>query len=318
MPNPVVLDRLSEQERAKISRLFSGKARSLPHHTNQVNAEHDNPTHTFTRHGYQTGWESQLIRLVTGRTPDQPEDEDGVRDAVQKYREKEALPKRERGKINYAKANSVGAFLSPEVEAFAINRARGKAAPLMNCAFAQTIHKRSRVTSWTEYDYIDMIICGPHALSGVSFSRVKNAPAVREADAVQAIEDFISQKRIGPSDSTDSWEDKKNILDIMENVDVASPYTRSAYRRDYKLRFLNMSDLLDYLGVRALWMKNVNVAFRRFGPNDWRIHTAYCVDCTEVPSPTRGGPSVKTGKWTGRLKVTEHGAETYVNPDSLK
>jgi len=308
-----VLDRLSEQEHQKISRLFSAKARALPHHQRQVVAERGNPTHTLTRHGYQTGWESQLMRLMTGRTPDQPEDEDGVRDAVQKYRAKEALPRRSQGKINYANADSVGAFLSPEVEAFAINRARGKARPLMAHSWAQTTSRAGTV--WTPYDYIDMVVCGPHALSGVSFSRLRNAPALTQAESVQAIEDFINQKRLSRSDDPQSWDDKRIILNAMENADVSGQYSRSAYRKDYALRFPNMSDLLAFLGVRALWMRNVNVAFRRFGPNDWRVHTAYCVDCTEVPSPTRGGPSVKTGRWTGRLRSVKDGPETMLPPE---
>jgi hypothetical protein len=107
-----------------------------------VAAERGNPTHTLIRHGYQTSWESHLMRLVTGRTPDQPGDEDGVGDAVEKFRTKEALPKREQGKINYAPADSVWAFLPPEVEAFAINRARGKALPLMAHSSAQTSSRR--------------------------------------------------------------------------------------------------------------------------------------------------------------------------------
>ena len=30
------------------------------------------------RHGFQTGWEAQLIRAVTGITPDQPNDPRGL------------------------------------------------------------------------------------------------------------------------------------------------------------------------------------------------------------------------------------------------
>jgi hypothetical protein len=311
---PHVLDRLSSEEREKISNLFAAKASALQSHNAQVKLEHGNPTHTFTRHGYQTGWESQLMRLVTGRTPDQPDDEDGVRDAVEKYREKEKLALKDRGKITYAKADSVGAFLSPEVEEYAINRARSKATPLLTCRFAET--KSKTKTECVPYDYIDMVVSGPHALAGVSFTRGKHARKLTESDAVQAIEDFIHQRRIGPSGSKDTWEDKKHILEIMESVDVAAPYTRSAYRKDYKLRFPTMSDLLAYLDVEAKWMRNVNVVLRRFG-SEWRVHTAYCVGCTEQPSPPRGGPSVKTGKWTGNLRVTESGPITFVDPNLL-
>jgi len=311
-----VLEKLSQEERDRISRLFNAKARALPHHDKQVQAEQGNPTHTFTRHGYQTGWESQLVRLVTGRTPDQPDDPEGSRDAVDKYREKESLPKNKRGEISFASADSVGAFLSPEVEAFVINLARAKAQPLMHFRFAETRAGKSGASQWVPYDYIDMVVRGPHALTGVSFHRGKRLKKLVEKDAIEAIEDFIHQKRVGPSDSTKTWADKREILDMMENSDLAAPFTRTAYRADYKLRFASMSDLLAHLEVDALWMRNANVCLRRFG-NDWRIHTAYCVDCDGFPSPTRGGPSVKTGKWTGNLRVTENGPTTHMTPEWL-
>ncbi|WP_213958118.1 hypothetical protein [Variovorax sp. dw_954] len=312
-----VLDRLSTSERLAISNLFRDKAAALPHHKAQVKLEtaKGNPTHSITRHGYQTGWESQLMRLVTGRTPDQPDDEDGVRDAVQKFRTKEALSKKEQGKITYAPADSVGAFLSPEVEHAAISLARAKAAPLLAYTQAETSSKSG--LTWTPYDYIDMVVAGPHKLTGVSFNRAKNAVPLVQADAVQAIEDFIGQRRVGPPGSTDTWGDKKRILEIMEESDHAAPYTRSSYRQDYKLRFPTMSDLLAYLSVTAVWMKHVNVVLRRFGPGDWRLHTAYCVHCPEFPSPLRGGPSVKTGKWTGNVRAGPTGAAVFVDPALL-
>jgi hypothetical protein len=313
---PGVLDRLSKEEREKISKLFADKAAALPHHQQQVAAEKGNPTHTFTRHGYQTGWESQLMRLVTGRTPDQPEDEDGVRDAVQKYRDKEALPKKEQGKISYAAADSVGAFLCPEVEEFAITRARAKAAVLMQNRFAQTQSKAG--TAWVPYDYIDMIVAGPQALSGVSFSRPKNSPPLVQSDAVQAIEDFIKGKRIEKPGAWQSQDERRKLLQTASDLDIQTPNLNLGAKIDYPFRFPSLSDLLAHLGVRAMWMRNVNVCLRRFGNNDWRIHTAYCVHCTEVPSPTRGGPSVKTGKWTGLLRATADGADTFVDPDTLK
>lgn len=172
-------------------------------------------------------------------------------------------------------------------------------------------------TVWIPCEYIDMVVRGPHALSGVSFGRIKNALPLTQAESVQAIEDFIHRKRLSRSADPQSWDDKRGILNAMENADVSGHHSRSAYRQDYVLRFPNRADLLAFLGVRAMWMRNVNVAFRKFGPNDWRVHTAYCVDCTEVPSPTRGSPGVKTGKWTGRLRSVKDGPETMLPPEWL-
>lgn len=307
--------RLSPEDLVRISDLFAAKSAALPKHQEQVLQEKGSVTHSFTRHGYQTGWESQLMRLVTGRTPDQPEDFDGVSDAVDKYRAKNSLPRNQQGKIEYAKADSTGAFLSPEEATFALATARTKAATLLQMRYAEVDLKG--VKSWREYDYVDMIVSGRHELSGVSFKRDKRVPPVPEAEAVQAIEDFIHQKRIRPVGSTRTWEDKKNIIQIMDDVGVAGPFYRSAARRDYKLRFPNMSNLLEFLHVEALWMKNVNVVLRRFG-NDWSLHTAYCVGCTEVPSNPRGGPDIKSGKWTGNLKRAESDVASYVDPNSFR
>ncbi len=310
-----VFARLSEQELNRISDLFAAKSSALPKHNLQAQSEKGSVTHSFTRHGYQTGWESQLMRLVTGRTPDQPDDFDGVADAVDKYTAKNLLPKREQGKIEYAKADSTGAFLSPEVATFALDAAFVKAGKLLEMRFAEVEVKGIR--SWHPYEYVDMVVAGRNELSGVSFKRDKRFPAVAEHIAVEAIHDFIHQKRVGPVGSTRTLEQEKNILQIMDDVGVAGPYTRSAVRRDYKLRFPNMSDLLTFLHVEALWMKNVNVVLRRFG-NNWKLHTAYCVGCIEVPSNPRGKPDVKAGKWTGNLRKTHDGEITFLDPESLK
>jgi hypothetical protein len=317
-----VLSRLSTQELKAISDLFQQRSEGLKLHEAQLQTEASDPDesafHGASRHGHQTGWEAQLVRLVTGRTPDQPDDPVGSKDAVQKYRDKEALPRNQRGKIRYAKADSVGSFLCPEVQSWAMSMARTKASPLLVYSWAET--KSKTATQWVEYDYIDTIFAGNLRYTGVSFVRPKNAKKVAEADAVQAIEDFINQKRLPKDGNAQPWEKKKKVQDIMESVGVAGPNYRLGNKADYPLRFPSMADLLEYLGVDAHWMKSANVTFRKInktGTPTWTIHTMYAVNCTAFPKPEICTPSVKTGKWTGNLRKTKDGPVTHIAPESL-
>jgi hypothetical protein len=287
-------------------------------HEAQVKKEIADPDeaafHGATRHGHQTGWEAQLVRIVTGRTPDQPDDPEGSRDAVEKYQEKEALPKNKRGKIRYAKTDSVGAFLCPEVQSWALSMAETKAKPLMAYSWAET--KTKTATTWVEYDYVEVCFEGNLKLTGVSFVRDKHKAKPPEAQAIQAIDDFIKQKRVSKSGQPRTWEQEKNILGIMENVGVAAPYTRLGAREEYPLRFPSMKDLLEYLGVEAHWMKSVLVVFRKVS-SGWTVHTMYAVNCTQFPVPPKCTPAVKTGKWTGNLRKEEGGAITFLDPATL-
>lgn len=312
---PPVFARLAQQELDTISALFTARAQAMPVHDAQVATEKGkSPTHTLTRHGYQTGWESQLVRLVTGRTPDQPEDPEGSRDAVDKYFHKESLDRKKRGKIEFAEADSVGAFLSPEVEAFALNLARTRAAPLFPNRFGETETSKGR--QWQEYTYIDMVVPGPQHLTGVSFVRLKNKPAVTGTEAVQAIHDFIHQKRISPGGFTSTLEAEADRKNLFENTTLSMHSVRLWNRHRYTLRFRDMGALLDYLGVGARWMRRVKVVFRLLNHN-WVVHTAYCVDCREQPVPESGAPTLKSGKWTGNLRKVSDGPVTYVNPETL-
>ncbi|MBC8732807.1 hypothetical protein [Paraburkholderia sp. UCT2] len=328
---------LSEQEWNNVSNLFATRGKAWPEHETLLKEQASEPDesafHSIPRHGPQTGWESQLIRLVTGRTPDQPEDPMGVKDAVEKYRRKESLPLKERGKIRYAKANSVGAFLSPEVEMAAITLARAKADPLMKYRYAETT--AGNATQWQPFDYIDVVVRPPYGLAGVSFYRSKNATKLVESDAVQAIEDFVNSRRITRSASAKqsgrTWERTRDILRGMDEEGRENyPHYRMAAKRDFGLRFTSMQDLLDHLEVSAIWMKYVNVALRLIG-NAWLVHTAYAVGgVSYVATGDEVGdvkqtfaakpkcePTVKSGKWTGKLKTTETGPEVFINPASL-
>lgn len=339
----LIKDRMSESEYDKISALFRGRATAMGSHSALLKADASNPDesafHGYARHGPQTGWESQLVRLVTGRTPDQPEDPYGAMDAVTKYETKNALPKRQQGKIRYAKADSTGAFFSAEVETTAIQQALAKSAPLQRFKLAETSTKKSTTTNWEPYSYIDVILPAVGACAGVSFVRDKRLPKVPANEAVAAIKDFINRAYKSDSDPDGLKAARaQSIIKDAESEDSghAFPNYRAYVKRNHNLRFPSMQELLDFLHVRAVWMTHVNVCLRRIG-TDWKVHTAYAVG-SRLPSDAdihdkdarhkdelekrinvtpSCGPSVKSGKWTGKLKAEEGDAPTYINPASL-
>lgn len=341
--DPLIKDRMSEQEHDKLTNLFRNRGKAIAEHEALLKADAQEPDdaafHSIARHGPQTGWEAQLIRLVTGRTPDQPEDPFGVGDAVTKYEYKESLPQNQRGKTRYAVADSVGAFLSPEVEVSAISMAKVKAAPLMGYRYAETKSKAKPGGEWHEFRYIDVILPGTQACTGVSFVRVKHLPKIPQAQAVQAIKDFMMSKRL-PKDqtSTRTFERSNSIIrDAEGEHDGHSlPHYRAGVKRDFSLRFPSMQNLLDYLNVKAVWMTHVNVCLRRIG-EAWQVHTAYPVgsrleskvgpydkDVRHQDELTKGmnvrgtcKPSVKSGKWTGNLRKVEDDPISFIDPASL-
>lgn len=266
--------------------------------------------HTITRHGPQTGWESQLVRLATGRTPDQPDDQAGIKTLGQGWKTIDQYGTRTGG-MRYAAANTVGAFLSPETETTALTIAKGKASRIQPYDFAEVVSKTGQ-KSYTPFDYIELVVRGPYSLAGVSFYRPKDKDPLTEKEVVEVIQAFVYQARI-PTDYNlvrDTWEETKKAIEEMGGEDELHPGTRLWVKKSYRLLFPSMDSMLSYLDVEAQWMKNVKVVYKRVTAG-WALHTAYCVN-----DPLGGGPTVKTGKWTGNLKKKD-GTVALVDPNSL-
>ncbi len=254
--------------------------------------------HTISRHGYQTGWEAQLVRLMTGETPDQPFALTGVRAEIAKWEkstgEEGTVAGRTRN-IRYAAADSVGAFLGPEVEASAISLASARTRELQTGMLAEmeTGPAHKRVKSWCPYKYIECIVQTPFDYTGISFVRDKSRPKPSAQDFAEALHDYLSGARL--QDKYFSLHDEMLLRKAKEDGTAIPGHVQNKI----PLRFPNLSDFLGYLSVEAVMMKRVRLVLKRVPDNSytWKLHTAYAVNDPEQLRPDA------PGKWSGYIKV---------------
>ena len=76
-----------------------------------------------------------------------------------------------------------------------------------------------------------------------------------------------------------------------------------------QVRFPNLSDLLEFLHVEPIMMRNIRLVLKRVPETafTWKLHTAYAVN--EAPQLRPDAP----GKWTGRIKASEHAEERVLH-----
>jgi len=269
--------------------------------------------HSLTRHGYQTGWESQIIRVCTGKTPDQEYDTWGTGGTVDW---KVAGTKHKAGKPNpgmrdrLAPANSTGAFLSPDIEVQVINKAVGVASPIMpyDEALGET---RRGDKSWQKFEYITVIVPASTRCTSVGFVRVKNAADLTVEEVQEKIDAFLFNAYV-PADSgvKKPWKTVKEELQFMDDMDVAHPYSSAVAKRNYRLLYPNFDDLLKDLDIESRWYKHAVVCFKRLPDRTWRRHTAYGTDM-----PVKRSPDI-SGVWTGWLRK-KSGGKALVHPDRM-
>jgi hypothetical protein len=297
---------LLPKEIAALERHIGAKAKAYKTHEKMLAKEiskgaKQTAFHTISRHGYQTGWEAQLIRLMTGETPDQPFALNGVRGTILHWDTSAGpreLPVRTRN-IRYAEADSVGAFLSPEVAVAVINAAAVRATDLRLGKFAEMVtgNANNPTKTWCPYKYIEIIIHPPFEICGVSFVRDKSKPKRTKAEFEEAFNDYLTGGLVPGKKASlhDEWQYREAKANGLEFSAKLLPTLET--------RFPNLTDLLEFLHVRAVCMKNVRLVLKRVGEGsgDWRLHTAYCVN--EAPMIRPDAP----GKWNGRIKETENG-----------
>jgi len=256
--------------------------------------------HTISRHGYQTGWEAQLVRLMTGETPDQPFALTGVRAQIQEWEKSTggtgSVPAPTRN-IRYAPADSVGAFLGPEVETLALTKAQSISRHLQGGRLAEMETGHARTRKWEKYKYIECIVSAGAQYAGVSFVRDKTETKRTKEEFEEAMEDYLAGARVlwGP---TVSLHDQMTYREIRKK---RGEFPAKLAEKMVKVRFPNLSDLLAYLHVEAVMMKNVRVVLKRVPDNSltWKVHTAYAVN-----DPVQLRPDAP-GKWVGNIKTTE-------------
>lgn len=264
--------------------------------------------HTISRHGCQTSWEAQLIRLMTGETPDQPFAQTGVRAQIREWEkstgETGSLPERGRN-IRYAAADSVGAFLGPEVETSAISLASQKTRLLQTGTLAEmeTGPQSNRVIKWEKYKYIECIVKTVFDYAGVSFVRDKSHEKPTKEDFEEALADYLN-RGLFPRGPKVSLHDEM----VYRQAKKAGTPIPEKIQEMLQVRFPNLADLLEYLHVKSVMMKHVRLVLKRVPENSctWKLHTAYAVN-----EPLQLRPDAP-GKWTGRIKVDSGSAPITV------
>jgi hypothetical protein len=248
--------------------------------------------HTMSRHGYQTGWEAQLIRLMTGETPDQPFALNGVRGTILQWATPSGqrdMPARTRN-VRYAEADSVGAFLSPEVAVAAINAAAIKTTELRKGVRAQMTARGNK--TWVNYDYIEIITRTPFEICGISFVRDQSKKKRDKAEFEEALKDYWTGA-LGPGKNTSLYDEMQ-----LRAIKASGSEIPPKLLEKLVTRFPNLSDLLDFLHVKAVSMKYVRLVLKRVSKNrnDWRLHTAYCVNGAPMMRPDA------PGQWDGQIE----------------
>ena len=296
-----------EEEIGWLAEREDARRKGLPLPTKPPRGSKGSAFHTFTRHGYQTGWEAQLIRLASGRTPDQDSDPMGIGSYISHWKG-QAPPKYNKdgsvilhpddtqvqvrhfnrvgmpvdgppevvdpsrmGKTRHASANTTGAFLSPEAERDALMQADAKSAGLKKYVQAASKNSRTGELTWVDYDYIEVVVTG-QPIYGVSFYFKSTDTHKIDVDELkEALADYNKQTKVVNFNPHDA--------------------------RTEKVRFTSLSDILDYFGIEAQWMKAAKIVYKRVDKTNWKLHTAYAVN-----DPPVCRPDVKTGKWTGAVR----------------
>ena len=264
--------------------------------------------HSISRHGYQTGWEAQLVRLMTGETPDQPFAPTGVRAKIQQWErstgDKVTLPA-PGGNLRYAAADSTGAFLGPEVEVAAINWAAGKTRELQAGMFAEMESGPmiNRVKKWEPYKYIECVVRTQYPYAGISFVRDKTKEKPKKEVFEEALNDYFTGEKV--LNETASLYDEM----LLRQAKASGSGIPAKVQAKMRVRFPNLADLLTFLNVEAIMMKHVRIVLKRVPENgfSWKLHTAYAVNDGIQLRPDA------PGKWTGRIKARQDGPVVTIN-----
>lgn len=299
---------MTDEEKLALERLIGAKAKAFRTHEKLLAKEiskgaKQTAFHTISRHGYQTGWEAQLVRLMTSETPDQPFALNGVRGTILEWEtsagDTESIPGPGRN-IRYAAADSVGAFLNPEVEVAAINAAVVRTADLRSGMWAEMVtgHGPHQVKTWCPYKYIEVIVHPPSEICGISFVRDQSKPKRSRAEFEEAFKDYMEGTK-SLRGKTVSLHDEMVYREAKAKGGEIPAYLVAKMQT----RFPNLSDLLAYLHVEAVSMKNVRLVLKRVPESgfQWKLHTAYAVN--QAPMIRPDAP----GKWNGRIKSQQNG-----------
>jgi hypothetical protein len=272
-----------------VADLMKTRSAGLKAHEGRMRDEiraHDG-SHAYGRHGYQIGWEGQLIRCATSISPDQTFDPMGVGAVIRRWN---SLNYKDRMLDHTGAAIATdligpfnpeltdfktvagimsGGFLGPEHQEDARNAALACAAGLSGPNFAgiEMIFKGTPpvrlAMPFTSFCY------GIHGrFFGMGYKRKPGFVAVTHEFVLACIDAFYNRRSLTSFES------------LIPGT-VVKPAYMTGPKKDQSLAFPQISDLLDFLKVETFAQKAVRVVLRRpysftdqtFGA--WRVVTMF-------------------------------------------
>jgi hypothetical protein len=250
-------------------------------------SKHDG-SHGFGRHGYQTGWELQVIRAVTGITPDQSYDPRGIGPYIRTWNYDGSMFANtydlfgERTvdfagfeyQPDYGPSKSpqaAGGYISPEAQQKSIRKCEEVLSSISTYPAAQFTHKTNKKATLA-VPITSVVIVVPGARDGAPYGigfkpKGKGSVAKRTRQEVIALIEAFHERK--------TW----------NQVYPGKTASVNKFHVKDQVAFPQITDLFDYLGIEPMWQKTALGVFRRaFTPgaktfSGWRRVTIFpCMD----------------------------------------
>lgn len=310
----------------RVADLFATKSRAYAHHEAAAGAEvaaHDG-SHSYGRHGYQTGWEAQFIRAVTSVTPDQVFDPRGVGGEIRRWSGGASMagigmgmgPSGETSEItlfddptfdpqaaDYEKkaGNIAGGFMSPEAQMRARNKATGLINSLTTPTHAGAVWRFQKPLTG---GHTKATFSAPLTSVRVVVSSARDGEPLGIGFAQRDPKTYRKESREMVLKCIEGFQLRRKWTEIFKSIDVSVRKFPVVALNKNKVAFPQISDLFDYFDVDILWQTSATVIFRRtFTPpgsfSAWRLITMFPDDAAPGWAPSL----FLTPAWKTRLKA---------------
>jgi hypothetical protein len=311
---------------ARVADLFAAKGRAYAHHEHFAGSEvaaHDG-SHSYGRHGYQTGWESQFVRAVTSVTPDQVFDPRGVGAAIRRWHPSGGSmagigvgmgAHGETGEItlfddptfdpqatDYEKkpGSIAGGFLSPEAQM----RSRNKALSLIG-SLATPMHAGAvwRFQKPLSGGHRVATFSAPLTSVRVVVSSARDGEPLGIGFAQRDPKTYRKESREMVMACIEGFQLRRKWTEIFKSIDVSVRKFPMVALNKNKVAFPQITDLFEYFDVDVLWQTSATVIFRRtYTPpgsfSAWRMITMFPDDAAPGWAPSL----FLSPAWKTRLK----------------
>jgi len=199
----------------------------------QVEATKSKNIHALTRHGYQTGWAGQLLRVCTKLTPDQEFDPLGTGDLSDRnedhYRES---TNQKTGAVTQIKMRprtgggvAAGHFYNPEIQDALMKQSLALAKQISRSFPECEVRLPDGTREWRRYSFVHVYLTRPGG-TGVAFSKAEGWAKLEVKDAVDAINEFIAGARPTPT-SPPKYPTWEHLLDHLKVTQILRNGSRS-------------------------------------------------------------------------------------------